>query len=222
MKHLSVFTQKRYVAALTPHLAGAQSFTAEFSDKTVEMVPGGWLNSPLAPFDSITERFLVPVRPATTSIRAFYFNPPSRRNKAFKALVFSQESGWVLDHTNEALFDARFVFIGMRDTGLRLVYSFDSEQVDLGELFSALWNPNGMANPGTVVGPATVRYAKSIPPKTSIIRFVFEIRSSHPALLVYAPRQRVSKVFALAVKHANFIPQFIRSLDHSYGRKRVA
>jgi len=138
------------------------------------------------------------------------------------ALVSKQKSGWILDPSKDALFDARFVFIGMRDTGLRLVYSFDSEQADLDVLFSALWNPNGLANPGTTIGPVAVRYAKSIPPETSTLRFVLDIRSSYPAVLVYAPRQRIADVFALAVKHANFIPQFVRALNHAYGRKNVA
>ena len=186
------------------------------------MVEGGWLNSPLAPFDSITDQFLRCVRPATTSIRGFYRNPPSRRNRAFNALVSRQKLAWVLDHSKDALFDARFVFIGMRDTGLRLVYSFDSAQVDLGALLSALWNPQVLTNPGTTIGPVTVRYARSIPPGDSTLRFVFDIQTSYPSVLVYAPRERIADVFALAVKHANFIPQFVRGLNHTYGRKHAA
>jgi hypothetical protein len=186
------------------------------------MVEGGWLNSPLAPFDIITQQFLRPVRSATTSIRAFNRNPPSRGNRAFKALVSKQKSGWILDPSKDALFDARFVFIGMRDTGLRLVYSFDSGKADLAGLFSALWNPLVLANPGTAIGPVTVRYAKSIPPDTSTLRFVLDIRTSYPSVFIYAPRERVTDVFALAVKHANFTPQMVRGLNHTYGRKHAA
>ena len=222
MKHLSPLTQKRFVAALAPRLRSLQFFFADFSDKHVEVVEGGWLNSPLAPWESMTRQFLGPVRTATTSIRAFYRNPPSRRNRVFKALVSKDKSGWTMDPSNKDLFDARFVFLGMRDSGLRLVYSFDSKKVDLGALFSALWNPHGLANPGTAVGPVIVRYAKSIPPESSTLRFVLNIGSSRPCVLVYAPRRRISSVFALAVKHANFIPPLIRSLDHSYGQKQVA
>jgi hypothetical protein len=69
MKRLDTFAQRRYVTALTPCLRSGQSFTAEFSNDQVEMVKGGWLNSPHAPFDSITQQFLRPVRPAAT------FNP---------------------------------------------------------------------------------------------------------------------------------------------------
>ena len=222
VKRLDTIVQKRYVTALTPYLRSGQSFTAKFSNEQVEMVKGGWLNSPLAPFDSITQQFLSPVRAATTLIRAFYRNPPSRRNRAFTALVSRQRLAWVLDHSRDALFDARFVFIGMRDTGLRLVYSFDSAQVDLAGLLSALWNPQVLTNPGTTIGPVTVRYAKSIPANTSTLRFVFDIQTSYPDVLVYAPRERITNVFALAVKHANFIPQLVRGLDHTYGRKPAA
>ena len=222
MKRLNTFTQKRYVTALTPHLRSGQSFVAEFSDEQVEMVEGGWLNSPLAPFDSITQQFLRPVRSATTLVRAFYRNPPSRRNRAFEALVSKQRLAWVLDHSRDALFDARFVFIGMRDTGLRLVYSFDSDQADLAGLFGALWNPQFLVNPGTTIGPVTVRYAKSIPPDTSTLRFVFDIRTSYPDVLVYAPSERITDVFALAVKYANFTPPLVRGLHHTYGRKHAA
>jgi len=210
------------VTGVTPCLHSGQSFIAAFSDVTVEMVEGGWLNSPLAPFDNITQQFLRPVRPATTSIRAFYLNPPSRRNRAFMALVSKQKLAWVLDHSRDTLFDARFVFKGMRDTGLRLVYSFDSDQADLAGLFGALWNPQVLLNPGTNIGPVTVRFAKSIPPGTSTLRFVLDIRSSYPGVLVYAPRERITDVFALAVKHANFIPPLMRGLNHTYGRKRAA
>ena len=122
----------------------------------------------------------------------------------------------------DTLFDARFVFIGMRDTGLRLVYSFDSEQADLAGLFGAFWNPQVLVNPGTTIGPVAVRYAKSIPPNTSALRFVLNIGTSSPGVLVYAPRERITDVFALAVKHANFTPQFVRGLNHTYGRKHAA
>jgi hypothetical protein len=110
----------------------------------------------------------------------------------------------------------------MRDTGLRLVYSFDPDQVDLAGLFSALWNPQILANPGTTIGPVTVRYAKSIPPNTSTLRFVLDIGTSSPSLLIYAPREQITDAFALAVKHANFTPQLVRGLNHTYGWKRTA
>ncbi len=110
----------------------------------------------------------------------------------------------------------------MRDTGLRLVYSFDSDRVDLAGLFGALWNPEVLGNPGSTVGPVIVRYAKSIPPDTSTVRFVLDIRLSYPNMLVYAPRERITDVFALAVKRANFIPGIVRALNHSYGRKHAA
>lgn len=221
MNTLTVLAQKRYVAKLLPYLVSGQSFFARFSDKYVETVEGSWLNSPLAPFDAVTQQFLQPVRPATTSIRAFYRYPPSRRNRAFKTLVSRQKTGWTMDPSNEALFDARFVFIGMRDTGLRLVYSFDSERIDLNVLFSALWNPVLLTNPGTGIGPVTVRFAKSIPPETSTLRFVLHIGSC-PEVLVYAPRHRIRDVFALAVKRANFKPQFAQALNQTPGRKHAA
>jgi hypothetical protein len=110
----------------------------------------------------------------------------------------------------------------MRDTGLRLVYSFDSDQADLAGWFGALWNPQFLGNPGTTIGPVAVRYAKSMPPDTSALRFVLNIGSSSPSVLVYAPRERTTGVFALAVKHANFIPQLARGLTHTYGRKHSA
>jgi hypothetical protein len=221
MNGLNAFTQKRYVAALTPYLRSGRSFTARFSDKAVEVVEGGWLNSPLAPFDSITQQFLRPVQSATTSIRAFYRYYPSRRNRAFKALVTKKPDAWTMDPSNEKLFNARFVFIGMRDSGLRLVYSFDSDQVDLAKLFGALWNPQFLLNPATTIGPVTVRYAKSIPPDTSTVRFVLNITSSDPDVLIYAPRERIARVFAIAVKHAKFIPPLARGLSYTYGRKQA-
>jgi hypothetical protein len=221
MNGLDAFTQKRYVAAATPYLRSGRSFIARFSDKEVEMVKGGWLNSPLAPFDSITEQFLRPVQSATTSIRAFYRYHPSRRNRAFKALVSKRTDAWTMDPSNEKLFDARFVFIGMRDSGLRLVYSFDSDQVDLAKLFGALWNPQILLNPGTAIGPVIVRYAKSVPPDTSTVRFVLNIANSYPDLLVYAPRERIARAFAIAVKHAKFIPPLARGLSFTYGRKHA-
>jgi hypothetical protein len=222
MKHINSLTQKKYVTAVTPYLNSGQSFTAEFSNVEVAMVEGGWLNSPLAPFDTITQQFLRPVRPATTSIRAFQRNPPSRRNRAFTALISKRKTAWILDHSSETLFDARFVFTSMRDAGLRLVYSFDSDQADLPGLFGALWNPQILVNPGTTIGSATARYARSIPPDTSTLRFVLDIRTSYPSVLVYAPRKRITEIFALAIKHANFVPQLMQGLNHTYGRKLTA
>jgi len=105
---------------------------------------------------------------------------------------------------------------GMRDLGLRLVYSFDSSRLDLPQLLSALWNPQVLANPATKIGPSAVRYAKDIPAGSSMVRFVLEPGDYQPDVLLYFAPDRILNIFKLATEHCNFTRHITRGIVKSF------
>jgi hypothetical protein len=225
MKRLPPSIVAKYVAALRPHLLERQAFTAVFSDYQAASIIDGTmvLNEPFSEYDHITSRFLAPVRPAVQSVRGFARFLSTKRNRRFEALIDKKGRGNVFkfDHSSDVLFDARQVLAGMTDTGLRLVFSFDSSRADLPLLLSALWNPQVLANPATKIGASAVRHAKDIPGGSPVIRFIMTPGAYQPEVLIYGAPDRITGIFRLATRHSHFTRQVVRGLVTAYGKAKT-
>ncbi len=181
------------------------------------------LNGPFPEYNEVTQHFMRPIRPVIESIRAFplRYLYPARGNAAFQTLLKRTGRGSAFDHSKDEVFDARFVFRGIVDTGCRLVYSFESRKTDLGQWLSNLWNPQVLTNPATSIGKSTVRYAKDFSRQPHQLRFVPQngFAYENPHVLIYAPRERIIELFRLATKYANFTRHFRRGIVQTYGRR---
>jgi hypothetical protein len=231
MKSISPTVRIKFIRALTPHLLARQCFTAKLSDWSPAKIQNGKavfengklvLNGPFPEYDDVTEHFMLPIRPAIESIRAFplHFAYPKRRNATFERLVKQVGRGWNFDHLSDEAFDARCVFQGVSNTGFRLVYSFDSRKLDMAAWLKRLWDPQVLTNPATVLGKTAVHYAKKFSGQSHVLRFVPRNGYAYedPHVLIYASRERIVELFILAAKRANFTRPLRRGLTLTYGR----
>lgn len=224
MKALDTNTRNRYVRALTPHLLERQCFYASLSNWQPARIIKRQvvLKGPFPEYAELSQHFLLPVRPALESIRAFPFRYlyPVRQHVRFNGLLKRTRDGCLFDHSADEAFDARFVFRGVVETGCRLVYSFDSRKLDLAQWLSRLWDPQVLTNPATALGKSTVRYAKDFSGREDLLRFVPQDSSPYelPHVLIYAPRERIIEIFRLTTKCGSFTPHLRSGLTQTCGR----